>query len=362
VRGFARTGVSIKVFAADELDRLLAMLQEAGLRREDEERVLAAGTISGGDLEQLPPTEWGRAAAENALFGALSPAQAGALVRALRESGESVAVVGDGGSYLPALREANLAIARQTSTQAALGVADIVLMGNSPRALLEVLYRGQAIVHGLLDVLKLNLTQVTCLALLIVAVRVVSIGFPHVSSQGTAIALITVTIPSVGLSLWAAAGAVSSAQLGRTLARFVVPAAVSMSVAAFLVYLYFLDQTGRVPYAQLAVTYTLIYTGLLLSVFIKPPRRSWITGQKRSRTGQRDWIFAREWRMTGLVLFLGIAAFFLPAIPAVQRHLGLDWLQQPADYGVVALAVVGWAMVLGLIWRLIPPAGDAGRN
>ncbi len=361
VRGFARTGVNIKVFAADEPDRLLAMLREAGLRQEDEERVLAAGTISGGDLERLPPTEWGRVAAENAVFGALSPAQAGALVRALRESGESVAVVGDGVTDLPALREANLAIARQTSTQAALGVADIVLLDNSPRALLEVLHRGQAIVHGLLDILKLNLTQVICLALLILAIRAVSIGFPHVAAQGTAIALITVTIPSVGLSLWAAAGAVSSAQLGRILARFVVPAALSLSVTALLVYLYFLDQSGRVAYAQLAVTYTLIYAGLLLSVFIKPPRLSWITGQKRSRTGQRDGTLAREWRMAGLVLFLGIAAFFLPAIPAVQRHLRLDWLQQPADYGVVALAVVGWSLVLGLVWWLIPPAAEGGN-
>jgi magnesium-transporting ATPase (P-type) len=355
VRGFARTGVRIKVFAADEPERLRAMLRAAGWHAEDEERVAAAGTISGSDLERMPPTEWGRAAAKNALFGAVTPAQAGALVRAMRENGESVAVVGDGVTDLPALQEANLAIARQTSTQAALGVADIVLMGNSPYALLEVLHRGQAIVHGLLDILKLNLTQVICLALLIVAIQAVSVGFPHVSAQGTAIALITVTIPSVGLSLWATAGAVSSAHLGRILARFVVPASASMSALALAVYVYFLDRSGRVAYAQLAVTYTLIYAGLLLSVFIKPPRPAWKAGQKRSRAAQRDGAWAREWRMTGLVLFLGVATFFLPAVPGVQRHLRLDWLRQPADYGLVGLAVLAWALVLLLVWWLLPP-------
>jgi magnesium-transporting ATPase (P-type) len=351
VRGFARAGVSLKVFASEEPDRVLAMLREAGLRKEDEERLLAMGTISGRTLEQLAPAEWERAALENSLFGGLTPAQAGALVQALRDSGESVAVVGDGVTDLPALQQASLAIARQTSAQAALGVADIVLLGNSPRVLLQVLYRGQAIVHGLLDVLKLNLTQVVCLALLIVAIRLVSFGFPYVTAQGTAIAVITVAIPSVGLSFWATAGAVSSAHLGRILARFVAPAAVSMSVAALLVYLYFLDQTGRVAYAQLAVTYTLIYAGLLLAVFVKPPRLSWTTGQ------MREGILRREWRMTGLALVMGIAAYLLPAIPAAQRHLRLDWLQQPADYGVVGLAVVCWALLLFFVWWLVPPAG-----
>jgi magnesium-transporting ATPase (P-type) len=356
VQGFVRTGVSVKVFAADEPDQVLAMLQEAGLRKEDEERLLAVGTISGRDLEQLPPAEWGRAAAENSIFGHISSAQAGALVRALRESGESVAVVGDGATDLPALREANLAIARQTSTQAALGVADIVMLGTSPKALLEVLYRGQAIVHGLMDVLKLNLTQVICLALLIFAIQAVSFGFPYVSAQGTAIAIITVTIPSVGLSLWATPGVASNARFGRTLARFMAPAAASMSLAALIAYLYFLDQTGRVVYAQLAVTYTLIYAGLLLAVFVKPPRRSWAAGQRRPGRAKRHGILTREWRMTGLALLLGIAVFFLPAIPAAQRYLRLDWLQQPADYGVVALVVVGWALMLSFIWWLIPPA------
>lgn len=354
VRGFARTGVSIKVFASDEPAETLGMLQEAGLRMEDEERLPEVRTISGRDLKQTPPAEWTRTAIDNSIFGDITPAQAGALVQALRESGESVAVVGDSVTDLPALREANLAIARQTSTQAALGVADIVMMANSPSALLQVLYRGQAIVHGLLDVLKLNLTQVFYLALLIVAIQLVSFGFPYVAIQGTVIAIITVTLPSIGLSLWARPGVVSSPHLGRHLARFVAPAALSLSLTALLVYLHFLDRTGRVAYAQLAVTYTLIYAGLLLAVLIKPP---W-----RSPKGGRDSAYGREWRMVGLALFLGIAAFFLPAIPAARRHLMMDWLQQPADYGIVALAVVSWAVILSLVWWILPPVERFIRN
>lgn len=63
--------------------------------------------------------------------------------------------------------------------------------------------------------------------------------------------------------------------------------------------------------------------------------------------------------MAGLAFFLGVAAFFLPGIPLAQKYLKLDWLQQPADYGIVGLVVVGWAVVLSLVWRLLPPADEA---
>jgi magnesium-transporting ATPase (P-type) len=362
VRGFAQTGVSIKVLASDEPDQLAALFQQASLSTEEEKRLGTVDTISGPELEQLPQRAWARAAAEYSAFGHITPAQAGALVRALRDSGESVAVVGDGVTDLPALQQATLAIARQTSTQAALGVADIVMMGNSPRVLLQVLHKGQRIVHGLLDVLKLSLTQVFYLALLIAAIQIASVGFPYLSAQGTAIAVITVTIPSVGLSLWARAGVVSSASFGRSLVRFVAPAAVSMCLAALLVYVYFLDRSGRIAYAQLAVAYTLIYAGLLLAVFCRPP---WHPSQRVPRqmpqgTHRREDERKRDGRMAGLALFLGVVTFFLPWIPAAQKYLRLDWLQQPADYGIVGLVVVGWALALRMIWWLIPPEGYSG--
>jgi cation-transporting P-type ATPase E len=241
-------------------------------------------------------------------------------------------------------------------------VADIVMMGSSPKALLRVLHKGQDIVHGLLDVLKLNLTQVFYLALLIAAIRLVSVGFPYASAQGTAIVVITVTIPSVGLSLWAEAGVVPGARFGRTLARFVAPAAVSMGLAALIVYLYFLDQTGMVAYAQLALTYTLIYAGLLLALFTKPPWSSRTAVQGHSGGQAKSGTQRREWRMMGLVLFLGVAAFFLPWIPAAQEYLGLDWLQEPTHYAFVGLVVLGWAMVLNLAWWILPPVQNRDRQ
>ncbi len=353
IQGFLESGVAFKVFSSDDPDRVLATLREAEQGISMREDLFALGTVSGSDLEHLPAESWAEAARENTIFGHVTPEQTGGLVRALRKGGESVAVVGDGVTDLPALQQANLAICRHSSSQAALSVADIVLLGASPKVLLDVLDRGQRIVHRLLDVLKLNLARVLYVALLIFAIRGLDAGFPYVGGQGSAVSIITVSLPSLALAFWAPGGVVLSRRFGHMLIHFVAPAALTMTLTALLVYLHFLERTGSTPYAQLTLTYALIYMGLVLAVLVNPP---W-----RSRRGERDGPRAVDWRMVKLGLVLGIIALILPGIPLAQELFKLDWLQRPADYGVIALAVVAWAVILNLIWRVLE-SDNLGRT
>jgi hypothetical protein len=198
-------------------------------------------------------------------------------------------------------------------------------------------------VNGLMDVLKLQLTQVLYLALLIVAVQLAAVGFPYQSAQGTAITLATVALPSIGLSLWAVAGRLPRASLGRLLSRFVIPAAVTICVAALVVYLYFLD-TSDLAYAQLAVTWSLVSIGLVLSVLAKPPWPTRVRGAIRPG----------DWRP--LLLALVVLALFVVvcAIPLLQELLKVAWLQKPEHYGLIALVTLVWALVVNVIWWIWP--------
>ncbi len=350
IKAFASTGVDIKVFTSGDPDRVASLFRQAGVDQDEGFPPITQAMISGHDLATLDQGKLVGAARENAIFGHITPEQASQLVRALRTGGQTVAVVGDAVADLPALRQANLAISSLTSTQAALSVADIVLLKDSLEALLKVLDKGQRIVHGLLDVLKLNLVQVSHLALLMLAIQMLAFGFPRTSEQNTAITIITVAIPSLGLTLWAAAGVLSGKNLGRTLSRFVGPAAITMSAAALVVYLFFLDKTGEVAYAQLAVTYASVSAGLLLVVFIRSPWGSMIA----DGTEQGDW------RPTALVFGLLVIFLLLPAIPLARQFLGLDWLRQPSDYLAVGLVLLCWALALGLIWGIMRLA-SSGR-
>ncbi|HSR34384.1 MAG TPA: HAD family hydrolase, partial [Anaerolineae bacterium] len=149
IQAFAETGVSIKVFTSDAPEQTAAALREAGLGSGEE---LPLRTISGPQLAELGAAQFSRAAEEHTVFGLLSSAEAERLVRALRKAGQSVAVVGDRANDLAAMEQASLAIARRSSTQAALRVADIVLLEDSPGVLTDVLDKGQRIASSLLDV------------------------------------------------------------------------------------------------------------------------------------------------------------------------------------------------------------------
>lgn len=340
VRGFVDAGVRIKLFATDEPADVLEALREAGLSRADERRLLPEGGLSRAELEAIPSREWPQLAARHRLFGGLTPEQIGDLVTSLRRGGEQVTVVGDSLSDLPAMQAAQVSVAQRASSPAALGVADIVLLSDAAEALLAVLRRGQAIVVGLLDVIKLNLTIVVCSALLIGLVRLVGVGFPYVSGQGSIISILAVTVPSILLPLWARPAPVSNRRYLPVLGRFVLPAGTLLGLAAFGVYLLFVGRTADVRIAQVAVTYTLVYAGLALSVLIQPPV------PRRPRT----------WRTLLLAVCAGLIATLIPWVPLGRRQFRIDFLPRPEDYLVVLAAVGVWLLALHLVWRMVPRA------
>lgn len=336
VRGFVDAGVRVKAFGAQPPEDIIQMLRSAGIAPEDLDYIVSRGVISGGQLARHPESQWGEVASNHALYGGLTPLQVGDVVRALRDRGETVAVVGDGVRDLPALQEASVAVAQRSSTQATLGLADIVLLDNSPAALLKALGRGQSIVRSLLDVLKLNLTMVLASALLIVDVRLISTGFPYVSSQGSLIGILAVTVPSFVLSVAISSKhhAISHRAYPRTLIRFVLPAGVLLSLAAFGVYLWVLRTSGLVSVAQLAVTWTLLYAGLLAG-----------------------WLTRRNAVQAKLAALLVVVATALPLIPSARRQFRLSHLPEITDYVPVVVAVVGWLLMLLLVWKGLRRAG-----
>ena len=330
IRGFVDAGVRVMAFtpgpAADALNHLAAQ----GMRASDTEYVRSRGVISRDELLQHPRSQWARVVSEHALFGGFTPVEAGEIVRALRSSGEHVTVVGDGVTDLSAMAEADVAVAQPGSTQAALALADIYLQNNSPLALLAMLRRGQTIVQGLLNVIKLDLTMVVATAMLIVMVRFLSVGFPYGSSHDSALGIIAVTIPSLALSAWSGAGPVASEGYGRTIIRFILPAGLSLALVSFAVYGYFFESSGRMVYAQQAVAYVLIYAGLVVGLMTLHSRK-----------------------MVVLAIVLVVVATVQAEVPLTQWFFRLGWLSNPLHYGIVILAVLAWLLGVLALWKLI---------
>lgn len=334
IRAFSEIGAGIKVLTPGAPEQITSVLRQAGLAGDGDHPLRV---ISGPELAELAPEEWGQAACGHTIFGHMGPEQSQKIVQALRDQGQSVVVVGDGVADLRAMQQANLSVARRSSSQAALGVADVVLLEDSPQVLLEVLRRGQRIANGLLDVLRLYLTQAFYVTLLVLAVLANATGFPFEAKQGSLLGIVTLSIPSLGLTLWAVAGVLPKTSLDRLLIRFVMPASVATSIAGVVVYQVFLNRSGEIGYAQLALTHMLVISGLTLVIFLRPPWRG-------------------DWRPTGLALVLVTAFFLLAWVPQAKEWFLLEPLQQPVDYLVVSVTVLVWAFLL-TFFRMAMPAG-----
>ena len=279
---FVAAGVTPKVISGDDPETVVALARQAGLG--PDLRSIAGPELDGMDDEQLAAV-----ALATTVFGRITPAQKERLVDALRSRGRYVAMIGDGVNDVLSLKKANLGIAMQSGSQAARGVADIVLTNDSFASLAPAVEEGQRIRNGMQDILRLFLSRITTVGLLVVTSLVLGI-FPIELRNSSVLTLFTVGIPTAFLAVWAQPGARAQESLGRTLARFVVPAAVLSSLAGLAVLfgvivfrlggIDALAGRGTVEPAALdaailvgqsALTSFLVFAGLVLVVFVEPP-------------------------------------------------------------------------------------------
>ena len=330
IRQYREAGVSVKAFGGN-VETVLSLLRAGGMSADEVKEIEGQGTITGQDLEQIPQGDWAKVAHDHVLFGGLTPSQAGDLIRAMREGNDSVTVVGDGTHDLPALGNATLAVAQPTSTQAAVSLADMVLTESDPGILLRLLRKGQNIINRLLDVMKLNLTLVLATGILILLVRVFSVGFPHLSSQGSLISLLSATIPSIYLGFFGRPRKPKTFKVSyaKTLLSFTLPAGLLLALVTLGVYQFQIATTGSWRTAQLGVTYTLIYAALALNLIIRPERRFNI-----------------------LIWSLAIVAIVLPFSSFARWQFKIKFMN-PTDYLVVLVAVMVWFILTSLLWRLL---------
>jgi cation-transporting ATPase E len=131
--------------------------------------------------------------------------------------------------------------------------------------------------------------------------------------------------------------------------HFVLPAAVSLSLFAFSVYLvtFFqaLQQIGEnVQDAQLiaqsALTTFAVCSGLLLVPFVVPPARFWVGGSKLSG----------DWRPTLLAVGLLVVYLVVIAFSPLRTFFSLAALHI-IDYLFIGVAALIWSIVQRWLWR-----------
>jgi cation-transporting ATPase E len=353
LRSFIEAGVTPKIISGDNPETVSALAQQAGLGADIK-------LVSGVDLAQMDDAAFSEAAVSGTIFGRITPQQKERLVRALRHRGHYVAMIGDGVNDVLSLKQANLGVAMQSGSQATRGVADIVLMDDSFAALAPAVLEGQRIVNGMADILRLYLTRICTMGLLIVSSLVIGF-FPLALRQGSLIVLLSVGIPTVALALWAQPGPESRDHLLANLMRFVLPPMLLTSMIGLLLFygVYVLLVTplhiaywdlfirvanpiihGPVTNAQSTLSAFLVFTGLLLVIFVQPPTLWWTGGDKLSG----------DWRPTRLALGLMALFVVMELTPPLRNLFALEPLGA-VEWGLVLGATVVWLFLVRFMWR-----------
>jgi magnesium-transporting ATPase (P-type) len=335
---FTDAGVQVKIISQQNAPEVVAAARQLGLAETQPGRLK---TLSGVEIESLPVGQLAEVVREATVFAPVTSPQKGKIIQALRSGEEYVAMTGEGLGDIEAMQRANLSITVQGGTQAAVSFADIILLRDSLQALPQVLQQGRRIVNGLIDVLKLNLVQVAYIFFLLIAMLITQQKvFFYDPTQGGVIVFFTIVIPSLGLTLWAETGTISEKRILSQLLRFIIPVGLTSALASLAVYFGFEYLTSSVIYAQLGVTYTLSFTGMLMVLFIKPPNRFWAGDTPVRRDKRFIWMVLVMFVLFGIVLI----------IPLAQELLKVTPLRQIEHYLIIVVVTIIWAIITKLIW------------
>lgn len=348
LQGFQQAGVKLKIISGDYPQTVQAIARQVGLEGD-------LAMISGAELAQIEPHQWAEVAQNHTIFGRITPDQKAQLVKELRQKGIYVAMIGDGVNDVLSLKQANLGIAMESGSKATKAVADLVLLNDSFISLPFALLEGQRIQNGIQDVLKLFIIRIFSFTLLILATGQVIGTFPLLNKHSALVTVLSVGIPTISLPIYAKPGGEQGGERVRSLFRFILPATLSVTLAGLIVYLGYLvtsvwqavNQGGMVivdnellAIPRSALVTLLIFCGLTLMLFLKPPTRFWVAVEPLSG----------DWRYTKVaVSLLGLYGLIL-AIAPVRKFFDLTLLSA-SDYAFIVAIVLLWIYLLRLTWR-----------
>lgn len=137
IKWFENNGVKIKIISGDDPMTVAKIAQRVGVESAD--KFISLDGVSLDDVANLT---------DYTVFGRVSPEQKYAIIKALKNNGNVVAMTGDGVNDTLALKEADCSIAMADGSEAARGISSLVLKECDFTALPQVVKEGRQVVNN----------------------------------------------------------------------------------------------------------------------------------------------------------------------------------------------------------------------
>ena len=223
----AELGIEPKIISGDNPQTVAALLAQLGIETK-------GGAISGSELAMMNEEGFAAAVDAHSIFGRISPQQKSEIVEALRRRGHFAAMVGDGANDVHALRAADIAVAMESGTGTARGVAGIVLRHDSFAALIRGVQEATFVLGNSARLSKLFIAKSFYAYLLILTTNLLGLNFPFLPRHGSLTAMLALGIPAVIISIGIPPKGAGKDYLNSVL-RFAMPAAFALAASAMIV-------------------------------------------------------------------------------------------------------------------------------
>ena len=189
---FRQQGVAVKVISGDNPATVAAVAQAAQIK----------GATDFVDATTLrTPAALQAAAAKYTVFGRVTPEQKRQLIQALQAQGHTVAMTGDGVNDVLALKDADCSIAMAAGSEAAIHVAQVVLLDSDFACLPAVVLEGRRVVNNIQRSASLFLVKNLFSFLMALLAVAFIFTYPLKPAQVSLWGLVTIGLPGFFLAL-----------------------------------------------------------------------------------------------------------------------------------------------------------------
>jgi len=339
IRHAQEAGIRVVMITGDHPATALAVAQAIGIH--------SGGTLTGHDLDTMPPEALREAVKSVSIFARITPEHKLKIVEALKHGGEVVAVTGDGVNDAPALKRADVGIAMgQRGSDVSREVASLVLLDDNFASIVAAIEEGRSIYENIQKFIRFLFSTNLALVLLVVGGIVGAYVFGLFDEVGglllplTAVQLLWINIiadgpPALALAFDKNPGVMQrpprdprAPLLDRASLRFIIVTGIFKALTGGVL-LVGLPQLGYTALATRSAVF--LYESLVQLVFAYPSRS--VSVAPLTNVALHFVI--------GIEIVLGILTILMPSL---RTLLGLQPLDGVA-IGVVVLAVfISWAV------------------
>ncbi|MCH5159643.1 MAG: HAD-IC family P-type ATPase [Clostridiales bacterium] len=272
IEWFKKNDVKIKVISGDNPAAVSSIAMRVGVEN-------AENYIS---LEGMSEDAVREAATKYTVFGRVSPDQKAILVKALKASGATVAMTGDGVNDILAMKESDCSISLAGGSDAARQVSHLVLMDDSFSNLPKVVAEGRRVVNNIQSATSMYFMKTVYVIVINIILVTLHFAFgktmqtPLTNLRVTLMDWVVVALPTMLLALQPNERLIKGNFFGNVLKRC-LPASLTFVITTLALYVMFnVDQT-LVPEDQLSTLVTLTYTfgGLFALFYACQPFNKW---------------------------------------------------------------------------------------